>query len=156
MQRRKSIDGKDLYHDDSSPQLSNGAAFPGVLATSGSIGGDPRPIVSFNSSRSNSGNGGYGNFGSGGNDGFSFGSAETGTGGGGGSSLKGVNSLEFAYTNLNAGHGGFQEFGEGGGGKAEASATPLPSSWTLMLIGLGAFGLIARRQRKNEKPFATA
>jgi hypothetical protein len=67
-----------------------------------------------------------------------------------------MNPLEFAYTNLDIDRGGFQEFGEGGGGKVEVSATPLPSSWTLMLIGLGTFGLMARRRRRNDKTLVTA
>ena len=39
---------------------------------------------------------------------------------------------------------------------SSVSATPLPSSWTLMLIGLAGGGLVAYRRKNNKMSFAPA
>jgi hypothetical protein len=152
----RSIDGKNFYHDDSSPKLSNSAGPFGFFTPTGESGSDARPL-SFNSfgslSSSRGGVGSPGSFGGGGNEGVSlgFGGAQTGFGVGSGSSLKGLNPLELAYTNLGTDRGGFPALGEAGGsvGKVETSATPLPPAWTLMLIGLAGFGYAAFRLRSR-------
>jgi len=54
-----------------------------------------------------------------------------------------LNTLTFAYLSLTDDHAGFQGLGDEGWGveKVEASATPLPPTWTMMLIGLWWFRL---------------
>jgi hypothetical protein len=39
---------------------------------------------------------------------------------------------------------------------ASALTSPLPTSWTFMLIGLAGFGLAARRRRSSNSGLATA
>lgn len=166
----RTLDGKNFYNDESSPRLTNNAAsrlpnsaaFSGMFSAVTGSHGDAQPgssqpsysMTSFNLGNSGSGHGlggGAENFSSG------FGGGK-GSSSSGGSSSKGMNPLVFAYTGLNADHGGFQGLGDGGGGvgKGDVSATPLPPAWTLMLIGLGCFGLFAHRRRKNERVFAVA
>lgn len=43
-----------------------------------------------------------------------------------------------------------------GGGATPVSATPLPGSWTMMLIGLCGFGYVAHRLRKKGNALAAA
>jgi hypothetical protein len=152
----RTLDGKNFYHDDSSPKLSNSAGPIGFFAA-GDSGRNARPPLSFNSFGSLSSNhGSIGSAGSFGGSGNGFGGAQNSFGMGGGSPLKGLNPLELAYTVLSADHGGFQEFGDGGGKKADVSATPLPPSWTLMLIGLAGFGFVAYRRKPKQVLTAAA
>jgi hypothetical protein len=154
----RSIDGNNFYHDDSSPKLSNGAGPLGFFTPTGESGSDARPTLSFNSFGSLSSNrggvGSSGSFGGGGNEGvgLGFGGAQTGFGVGSGSSLKGLNPLELAYTNLGTDRGGFPALGDAGGGvgKVETSATPLPPAWTMMLIGIASFGFVAYRRKPKQ------
>ena len=39
---------------------------------------------------------------------------------------------------------------------AAVSATPLPPSWTMMLIGLAGFGFVAYRRQKQNTAIAAA
>jgi hypothetical protein len=61
--------------------------------------------------------------------------------------LAGANSLSFAYT------GGAQGLGDEGWGVNSASITaaavPEPETYALMLAGLGAVGVVARRRKAN-------
>jgi hypothetical protein len=159
----RTLDGKNFYHDDAASSKTTAQPF-GIFGIFGAVGestSDSQPTTSFNpfgTPSSNSGNTGSGIGFGGGKESFSL-SANGGKGSfgfGGGSPLKGLNPLNLAFTNLTD-HGGFQGLGDAGGGvgKVEASATPLPPAWTLMLIGLGGFGWVAQRlQRKSEKVFA--
>jgi hypothetical protein len=157
----RTLDGKNFYKDDSSSRSNKSAAFSGVFSAVGDNNSEWRPAVSsnpFGPTSSSPGTFGFG-FG-GGTESFSL-SFDGGKGSislGGGSSSKGLNPLVFAYTNLNADHDVFQGLGDGGGGvgKGDVSATPLPPTWALMLIGLGCIGLVAHRRRKNERVFASA
>ena len=156
----RTLDGKNFYHDDAAS--SKIMAQPsGIFGAVGESTSNSQPTTSFNpfgTTSSNSGNHGSSIGFGGGKESFSL-SSNGGKGSfgiGGGSSLKGLNPLNLAFTNLTD-QGGFQGLGDAGGGvgKVEASATPLPPAWTLMLIGLGGFGWVAQRlQRKSEKAFA--
>jgi len=70
----------------------------------------------------------------------------------------GLNTLAFAHLSLNDDHAGFQGLrDEGWGGeKVEVSATPLPPTSTMMLIGLGGFGWVTKRLRRKETAFSVA
>lgn len=155
----RTLDGKNFYKDDSSSRSNKSAAFSGVFSAVGDNNSEWRPAVSSNPfGRTSSSPGTIGSGFGGGNESFSL-SFDGGKGSislGGVSSSKGLNPLVFAYPNLNADHGVFQGLGDGGGGvgKGDVSATPLPPTWTLMLIGLVFFGLVTHRLRKNEKVFA--
>jgi hypothetical protein len=148
----RTVDGKNFYNDDSQPRASGLAGF---FATTPDGNADARAAFSFSSPGSTSfyhggfggGEGGGGGGGGGGNSGS--GASRNGFSVGGGPSLNGLNPLQLGYTSL-ANSGG-PELSEGGGGRSEVSATPLPPSWTLMLIGLVGFGFMAHRLRKNER-----
>jgi hypothetical protein len=153
----RTLDGKNFYHDDAASSKTPERPI-GIFSAVGESTGDSRPTTSFNPfsmTSSNSGNTGSGVSFGGGKESFSLSSngAKGSFGFGGGSSLKGLSPLDLAFTNLTD-HSGFQGLGDAGGGagKVEASATPLPPAWTMMLIGLGGFGWVAQRlQRKSEK-----
>ena len=150
----RTVDGKNFYNDDARPKV--GSAGFGVFATTPEGNADSRVAFSFIPSGSNSsfhgsfGGGDGGGIGGGGGGGSSgSGTSRSGVTFGVGPSLTGLNPLQLGYTSL-ANSGG-PELSEGGGGRSEVSATPLPPSWTLMLIGLVGFGFMAHRLRKNER-----
>lgn len=154
----RTLDGKNFYVDDASPK--NRPAFSGAFSV---VGGSNSQAFGANSS--NTGNNGavIGV----GREGFSLGSGDGkessnfGFAGGRGSSFGGVtlngsNPLSFAFASL--GDNRMDDRGWGGQ-KADVSATPLPPTWTMILVGFGCFGLITQRLRKNkknEKDFAVA
>jgi hypothetical protein len=156
----RTVDGKNFYNDDARPKVG-GAGLGGFFATTPDNNADSRAAFSFSPSGSNSffhgsfggGDGGGivgGGGGAGGGGGSSgSGASRSGFSVGAGPSLNGLNPLQLGYTSL-ANKGG-PELSEGGGGRSEVSATPLPPSWTLMLIGLVGFGCMAHRLRKNER-----
>jgi hypothetical protein len=153
----RTVDGKNFYNDDARPRIS-GAGLGGFFATSPDSNADSRAAFSFVPSGANSffhgsfgGGDGGGVGGGGGGAGGNSGSvaSRSGFSVGAGPSLNGLNPLQLGYTSL-ANNGG-PELSEGGGGRSEVSATPLPPSWTLMLIGLVGFGFMAHRLRKNER-----
>jgi hypothetical protein len=156
----RTLDGKNFYIDYSSP--NSRPAFPGAFSVAGgsnsqafgatsSYPGNNGAVIGFGGGREGFGPGSGGskessNFGFDGGRGSSF----------GGGALNGLNPLSFAFASL--GENRMDDRG-GGGEKAAVSATPLPSTWTMMLIGFGCFGLIAqrlRKKKKNEKNFAVA
>ena len=65
--------------------------------------------------------------------------------------LHGKNTLAAAYISLPApDHAGFQGIGDEGwgiGGVSLRSAVPEPSTWALILVGVGAVGFALRRPR---------
>ena len=149
----RTLDGKNFYHDDAPSKTV--AQTHGAFNTVGASPAGSRP-TSFNPSGvtfSDFGKTGAG-FGSG-SESFGFGGGSS-SGSGGGLSSKGTNPLNFAYLNLQAGPGALPGGGDAGGsiGKVEASATPLPPAWTMMLIGLGCLGFIAFRRQRKESGFA--
>jgi hypothetical protein len=155
MEGYRTIDGKNFYNDDSGPKASS-AGLPGFFSTAPDSNADSRSTFSFVPSGSTSfyhggcGGGDGGGIGGGGGGGSSgSGASRSGFSVGAGPSLNGFNPLQLGYTSL-ANSGG-PELSEGGGGRSEVSATPLPPSWTLMLIGLVGFGFMAHRLRKNER-----
>lgn len=163
----RTLDGKNFYKDDSSSRSNKTAPFSGVFSAVSDNNNDGLHAGSSNSpssgpetfSSSPGVGGGTGNF----NATFEGGKGSIDSGGG--SNAKGMNPFELAYLNLKADHDdskglgrdGFPGLGDGGGGgeKGPVSATPLPPAWTLMLMGLGFFGLVSRL-RKNEKVFTVA
>ena len=156
----RTVDGKNFYNDDSGPKASS-AGLGGFFATTPDGNADSRAAFSFSSPGSTSfyhggfgggeggGGGGSGGGGGGGAGSSGSGASRSGFSIGAGPSLNGLNPLQLGYTSL-ANNGG-PELSEGGGGRSEVSATPLPPSWTLMLIGLVGFGFMAHRLRKNER-----
>jgi hypothetical protein len=156
----RTLDGRNFYVDYSSS--NNRPSFSGAFSFAG--GSDSRAVGSTSSGPSNNGTGiGLGggkgnlsfNFGGGmGSSNFSFDGAK-GSGSFGGVSLKGSNPLAF-LASLDENRTGASSLG-GGDPVMNASATPLPPTWTMMLIGLGCFGLVTQRLRsKTEKEFAAA
>jgi hypothetical protein len=150
----RTVDGKNFYNDDSRPKASS-AGLAGFFATTPDGNADARAAFSFISSGSASlyhgsfGGGDSGGVGGGGAGGSGSGASRSGFSVGAGPSLNGLNPLQLGYTSL-ANSGG-PELSDGGGGRSEVSATPLPPSWTLMLIGLVGFGFMDHRLRTNER-----
>jgi hypothetical protein len=63
----------------------------------------------------------------------------------------GLNNIQLAFNETMSGGEGFNfDYGT-----ASVSATPIPSTWILMLIGLAGFGFAAYRRQRNEVPFAS-
>jgi hypothetical protein len=144
----RTVDGKNFYNDNTRPKVG-GVGLGGFFATTPDSNADSRAASFFSSPGSTSFyHGGFGG-GGGGGGGGSSGSSRSGFSVGVGPSLNGLNPLQLGYTSL-ASNGG-PELSEGGGRRSEVSATPLPPSWTLMLIGLVGFGFMAHRLRKNER-----
>jgi hypothetical protein len=149
----RSLDGKNFYLDDSSPRSSDGKIFPGAF----NFGLAESPVEPFskpfaadllNFTRSGAGGAFAGAPGSLGGP-FS-------QGGSGGLSQAGMKSSFFSQAGLDSNrsgdHDGFQLLGGGSfdPGRSNVSATPLPPAWSMLLIGLGCFGMIiSRRQRKK-------
>lgn len=147
-----SLDGKNAYEDDFSVKLNDKQFFLGTFNLGGgSNSGSQANIYAnpFGASLSNPTNNGTGIGWNGGKETFTFAGLPLNVG---------VNTLSFAYLSLSDGHAGFQGLGDEGWGieKVEASATPLPPSWTVMLIGLGSFGWAANRFRRKERSLAGA
>ena len=63
----------------------------------------------------------------------------------------GSNDLELLFSETMSGVGDGFSFNY-----AAVSATPLPPSWTMMLIGLAGFGFVAYRRQKQNTAIATA
>jgi hypothetical protein len=118
---------------------------------------DSRAAFSFSSSGSSSffdgsfGGGDGGGIGGGGGGSSVSGASRSGFTLGAGPSLNGLNPLQLGYTSL-ANNGG-PELSEGGG-RSEISATPLPPSRTLILIGLVGFGFMAHRLKNRKSDLA--
>jgi PEP-CTERM motif len=141
-----SLDGKNAYEDDFSLRLNNQQVFLGTFNMGGgSNSGSQANVYSnpFGASFSNLTNNGTGIGWSGGKEFISFAALPFNVG---------LNTLTFFYTSLSGpGYAGFQGIGDEAWGveKVGVSATPLPASWTMLLLGLGGFGFFAhRRQRK--------
>ncbi len=149
----RSLDGKNAYEDDFSLRLNNKQIFLGTFNLGGgSNSGSQANVYSnlFGATLSNPTNNGTGIGWNGGKETFSFVGLPLNVG---------LNTLTFAYTSLNDGnHAGFQGLGDEGWGveKVGVSATPLPPTWTMLLIGLGGFGLVAHRLRRKESALAAA
>jgi hypothetical protein len=63
----------------------------------------------------------------------------------------GPNAIELAFTETMSGGQGFSfDYAIAG-----AAATPLPSTWGMMLLGLAAFGIMACRRRRKEAALAS-
>jgi hypothetical protein len=146
-----SLDGKNAYEDDFSLKLNDKQVFLGTFNLGGgSNSGSQANVYSnpFGASLSNPTNNGTGIGWNGGKETFTFAGLPLNVG---------LNTLTFSYLSLTGDHAGFQGLGDEGWGveKVEASATPLPPTWTMMLIGLGGFGWLTSR-RKKERAFAVA
>ncbi len=153
----RTLDGKNFYQDDSSPKLTNN----GIFSTAFDLddGGKSGAQANFHSNPSggtvsSTANNGAGVSSTGGKEAFSFGSSFS-SGGKEAFSLGGI-PLDVALNNLalslNGNHPGFEEIGRGGVGsieKGSISATPLPPSWTMMLIGVAGFGFVAYRRKSK-------
>jgi PEP-CTERM motif-containing protein len=151
----RTLDGKNFYLDESSPSLNGRATFSDVFSVVGG-NGEARGTTSSNPSNNSAGIGfGGGNIFGGGkeNSNFSFDGGK-GSRSFGGVSLRGSDPLASVLTSM-----GDNRLDDRGRGveKADVSATPLPATWTMMLIGLGCFGLVMQRLRKKtEKVGAVA
>jgi hypothetical protein len=146
-----SLDGKNAYEDGFSLKLNDKQVFLGTFNLGGgSNSGSQANVYSnpFGASLSNPTNNGTGIGWNGGKETFTFAGLPLNVG---------LNSLTFSYLSLTDDHAGFQGLGDEGWGveKVEAGATPLPPTWTMMLIGLGGFGWLTSR-RKKERAFAVA
>jgi hypothetical protein len=144
------VDSKGLYERDSWSRSNNSGI--GVFNDhEGSSNKGSSANLSFNSSNSKGSSGGVGTSfsGAGGfSGGASSGSGASLAGSGGFFSMKGFEEglgsaggkkgLESLSSILGSDGPGTK----GLGNSASVSATPLPASWTMMLIGLGAFGLL--------------
>ena len=138
-----------LFNDDQGSRrkgFSSNIAFNGFNSrgSSGGVGGGLSGGAGFSSGGANGGGGSV----SGGSGFFNIKGLQQGlgaAGGNGGSSLS--NMMANAGSN---GSFGFGSEGQGtrGGDPPGDSATPLPASWTMMLIGL-AFGLLAWIRNRN-------
>jgi hypothetical protein len=152
----RTLDGRNFYLDESSPSLNSRATFSEVFSVVGGSNGEARGTTSSNPSNNSAGIGfGGGNIFGGGkeNSNFSFDGGK-GSGSFGGVSLRGSDPLAFVLTSM-----GDNRLDDRGRGveKAGVSATPLPPTWTMMLIGLGCFGLVMQRlTKKTEKVGAVA
>ena len=62
----------------------------------------------------------------------------------------GLNNVQLAFNETMSSAGGF------GYDYAAVSVTPLPPSWTMMLVGLAGLGFVAYRQQKQNAPIAAA
>jgi hypothetical protein len=152
----RSLDGKNAYEDDFSLKLNNQQVFLGTFNLGGGSNSGSQANVYFNpfaASFSNLTNNGTGIGWNGGKELISFASLPF---------KIGSNNLTFSYTSLSGpGYAGFQGLGDEGWGVQKVgtsegvSATPLPSSWTLMLFGLGGFGLFATSRRKRAKDLSS-
>ena len=150
----RSLDGKNAYEDDFSLKLNNQQVFLGTFNLGGGSNSGSQANVYLNpfaASYSNLTNNGTGIGWFGGKELISFASLPFNVG---------LNTLTFSYTSLSGpGYAGFQGLGDEGWGVQKVgmsegvSATPLPSSWTLMLLGLrlGGVGLFANRRRKERE-----
>jgi hypothetical protein len=152
----RTLDGKNFYVDESSPSLNSRATFSDVFGVVGGSNGEARGTTSSNPSNNGAGIGfGGSNIFAGGkeNSNFSFGGGK-GSRSFGGVSLRGSDPLVSVLTSM--GDNPLDDRGRGVE-KADVSATPLPPTWTMMLIGLGCFGLVMQRLRKKtEKVGAVA
>jgi hypothetical protein len=65
----------------------------------------------------------------------------------------GINNIQLAFNEtMSSGEGfGFNYAAAGG-----VSATPLPPTWTMMLIGLAGFGFAAYRRQRKKVAFANS
>lgn len=72
--------------------------------------------------------------------------------------LSGIPSTSGSSKGLDLGFGGDDPRGPGSSDKTVVSATPLPASWTMMLIGFAAFGLLAcfRKLKRSSAILHTA
>ncbi len=145
------VDSKGLYERDSWGRSNNSGI--GVFNDDeGSRNKGSSANMSFNnsSSKGSSGAGGGMSFlgGGGSSGGASNGSGANLMGGGGFFSMKGLEEGlgsaggKKGFESLSSILGSDGPGTKGLGNSAGVSATPLPASWTLMLIGLGAFGLL--------------
>lgn len=150
----RTLDGKNFHIDESSPSLNSRATFSDVSGVVGGSNGEARGTTSSNPSSNSAGIGfGGSNIFAGGkeNSNFSFDGGK-GSGGFGGVSLRGSDPLASVLTSM-----GDNRLDDRGRGGENVSATPLPPAWTMMLIGLGCFGLVMQRLRKKtEKVGAVA
>jgi hypothetical protein len=141
-----SLDGQNFYEDDFSLKLNNNLIFSGTFNLGGgSNSGSQANVYSnpFGASLSNPTNNGTGIGWNGGRETFSFAGLPLNVG---------LNTLTFAYLSLNdANHAGFQGLGDEGWGveQVKVSATPLPATWTMMLIGLAGFGFVTYRRKSK-------
>lgn len=149
----RSLDGKNAYEDDFSLRLNNKQIFLGTFNLGGgSNSGSQANVYSnlFGATLSDPTNNGTGIGRNGGKETFTFVGLPLNVG---------LNTLTFAYMSLNdPNHAGFQWLGNEGWGveKVSVGATPLPPTWTMLLIGLGGFGLVAHRLGRKESTFAAA
>jgi hypothetical protein len=147
-----SLDGKNAYEDDFSVKLNDKQIFLGTFNLGGGSNSGSQANVypnPFSASLSNPTNNGTGIGWNGGKETFTFAGLPLNVG---------LYTLTFAYLSLTDDHAGFQGLGDEGWGveKVEASATPLPPAWTMMLIGLGGFGWLTKRLRRKETAFVVA
>ena len=149
----RSLDGKNAYEDDFSLKLNNQLVFLGTFNLGGGSNSGSQANVYFNpfgASFSNPTNNGTGIGWNGGKELISFAGVPLNVG---------LNSLTFAYTSLSGlGYAGYQGLGDEGWGveKVQVSATPLPPSWTMLILGLGGFGYVAHRWQKKGNAVAAA
>jgi hypothetical protein len=63
----------------------------------------------------------------------------------------GLNNIQLAFNeSMSSGEGFSFNYAAAGG----VSATPLPPTWTMMLIGLAGFGFVAYRRQRKEAAFS--
>jgi hypothetical protein len=146
----RSLDGKNFYLDDSSPGMNEGKILPGLFdagPAGSSAESSSKPFTASLADFARNG-GGVGAFAA------APGSVGSSQGGSGGSLAGGTKSSFFLQAALEGNRSGeagnglpLLAGGKGDPGPSNVSATPLPPAWTLLLLGLGCFGMIASRRQ---------